>query len=125
MTTFVKVAGAAVSALVLSAALAQAASPGTGAPLYSRNNGINPGIAMKPPVGCNVAGGGEFSNDVKLFNKGVSSIAKGTSLHWTVPTTGQQGNYVLPADLAAGQVAHLLNVLSYVVMAGTDCKASY
>ncbi len=124
MTTFVKIAGATVSALLLSATLVHA-GPGTAAGQYSRNNGINPGIAMKPPVGCNVAGGGEFSNDVKLFNKGVSSIVKGTSLHWTVPTTGQQGNYVLPADLAGGQVAHLLNVLSYDILAGTDCKASY
>lgn len=123
MTPFVKIASATVSALLLSATLVHA-GPGNAVGQYSRT-GINPGIAMKPSVGCNVSGGGEFSNDVKLFNKGVSSIAKGTSLHWSVPTTGQQGNYVLAADLAGGQVAHLLNVLSYDVMAGTDCKASY
>ena len=114
MSKIITLAGAALSVLALSAAVAQA------------DNRIKLGTVKIGAVpGCAVAGTpSEFPDDIMIVNKGLASMPAGTKVHWSVPSVGKQGNYTLAAALAPGKGVFLSGVLGGGVEAGKSCKAS-
>ncbi len=118
--TNMKLAGAAVAALVLTTTLAQA---------FQSNGNTNttqhvPVVRAISLASCVVAGTpSEFPDDIYVQNKGNTVLAKGTAVKWSVPFAGAKGTYVLVADLAPGKGVFANHVLPGGVEAGHDCTA--
>ena len=117
MSKLIKIAGLGLSALALTAVVAQAG----GQIDISKTNKV----LLAKKVGCSVAGTpSEFPDDIWIMNKGLVAISAGTNVHWSVPTAGKAGSYVLPAALAPGKGVKVSGVLGSGVEAGKPCKAS-
>jgi hypothetical protein len=116
MTKYLALAGAAVSALVLTTSFGQAQLN------YEAAKKLN----LAKVVGCQVAGTpSEFPDDIWIMNKGLGTLTAGTKVHWKVPFAGKQGNYTLGAALAPGAGVKLSGVLSGGVEAGKPCAAKF
>lgn len=120
MTNITKLAGAAVAALVLTTSFAQA----------FQSNRIDTTTQHVPVVRaitlatCEVTGSpSEFPDDIAIFNKGNTMLKAGTKVQWSVPFSGDNGTYVLVADLSAGKGVFVPGVLPGGVEAGKECKA--
>lgn len=119
MTTFTKIAGLGLAALVLGTSFAQAGGNGVTIDLDKSK------LVLRPVAGCIVAGTpSEFPNDISIVNKGATIIKAGTTVKWSVPFANAKGSYKLTADLAAGKSVFLSGVIPGGVEAGHDCKAS-
>jgi hypothetical protein len=116
MTKVLALAGAAVSALVLTTAFSQAELN------YEAAKRLN----LMKIVGCNVAGSpSEFPDDIKIINKGFGPLVAGTKVKWSVPSAGKAGVYTLGAGLAAGQAVVVSGVLGAGIEAGRPCTAKF
>jgi hypothetical protein len=56
-------------------------------------------------------------------NKGTTTIAKGKTIHWTIPNTSRQGDWVLTQDLLAGKSVFASGVVGGGHPAGAKCTA--
>ena len=116
MTKVLALAGAAVSALVLTTAFSQA----------ELNYEVAKKLNLMKIVGCDVAGSpSEFPDDIKIVNKGFGPLVAGTKIHWKVPSAGKQGNYTLTAGLASGKAVVVSGVLGAGIAAGETCTAKF
>jgi hypothetical protein len=115
MSKYLKIAGAAVSALVLTTAFSQAGS---------FNMEAAKKLNLSKVVGCTVSGTpSEFPDDIWIMNKGLGTIAAGTKVKWSVPAAGKQGVYTLGSSIAPGHGVAVSGVLSGGVEAGKPCSA--
>lgn len=123
MTTL-KIAGAALAALVLATSFAQA---GNGGIQINQTNGqINPEILQIARIAaCEVAGTpSEFPDDIWLINKGAGKLVAGTKIKWSVEGySNYKGTHTLVAQLNPGQGVKLNGVLGGGVEAGHPCAA--
>jgi hypothetical protein len=116
MTKVLALAGAAVSALILTTSFGQAELN------YEAAKKLN----LMKIVGCAVSGSPvEFPDDVKIINKGFGPLVAGTKVKWSVPSAGKQGVYTLTAGLASGKAVLLSGVLPGGVEAGNACSAKF
>jgi hypothetical protein len=116
MTKVLALAGAAVSALVLTTAFSQA----------DLNYEAAKKLSLLKIVGCTVAGSpSEFPDDVKIVNKGLGALAAGTKVKWSVPSAGKAGVYTLNASLAPGYAVLVSGVLGAGIEAGRPCTAKF
>jgi hypothetical protein len=116
MTKVLALAGAAVSALVISTAFGQADVS------YDASKRLN----LTKIVGCQVSGTpSEFPDDIWIMNKGLGALTAGTKVQWKVPFAGKQGNYTLASTLNPGQGVKLSGVLAGGVEAGKPCAAKF
>ena len=127
MNTTTKLASAAIAALVLSTALAQAATfqlQGN-RPQLQQQTATATKLQLAKVAGCIVAGTPvEFPNDVWIVNKGLGKLVAGTKVSWAVSGySAFKGTHTLVADLTPGQGVHLSNVLPGGVEAGHACSA--
>lgn len=119
MTTYTKLAGLGLAALVLGTSFAQAGNNGVQIDMDKSK------LLLRPIAACVVAGTpSEFPNDISIVNKGATIIKAGTTVKWSVPFANAKGSYKLTADLAAGKSVFLSGVIPGGVEAGHDCKAS-
>jgi len=129
MNTTTKLASAAIAALVLSTALAQAATfqlQGNRPQLQQQTaTAAATKLQLAKVAGCIVAGTPvEFPNDVWIVNKGLGKLVAGTKVSWAVSGySAFKGTHTLVADLTPGQGVHLSNVLPGGVEAGHACSA--
>ncbi len=123
MTTM-KIAGAALAALVLATSFAQA---GNGGIQINQTNGqLNPEILQLAKIAaCQVAGTpSEFPDDIWLVNKGAGKLVAGTKIKWSVNGySSLKGTHTLVAALDPGQGIKLNGVLGGGVEAGHPCSA--
>ena len=121
-----KLAAAAMGAVVVSTSLALAGNGGIQVNQVD-NIQINKDVVRLAKIAsCDVAGSpSEFPNDIWVLNKGAGKLEAGTKVQWSIPGYGNsyKGTHTLVAALNPGQGVHLLNVLPNGVEAGHDCKA--
>jgi hypothetical protein len=65
----------------------------------------------------------EFPDDVLLTNKLTTTVAKGKTIHWSVPNTTRQGDYVLTEDLLGGKSVFVTGAIPGGMSAGVKCDA--
>jgi hypothetical protein len=63
----------------------------------------------------------EFPDDIYVKNTGNVTVFKGTIVHWSIPNTGREGDYVLTEDLAPGKSMFFSGVVGGGLSAGTKC----
>jgi hypothetical protein len=115
MTTLTKIAGAAITAVLLTTTFAQAGGNGT----IVVNKDV---LRIAKVAGC-VLAGGEFPNDIFVQNKGAGVLQAGQKISWSVPFANAKGTYTLVADLAPGKSVFVADVIPGSVEAAHDCKA--
>jgi hypothetical protein len=117
MTIMTKLAGTALTALVLTASLAQAATV-----TQTNSNNIATQIKFKAVASCKLASG-EFPDDVWVINSGLITLKAGAKVQWKVPAGNAAGVLTLVADLAPGANVFLKNVVPGGVEASNPCNA--
>ena len=116
MTKVLALAGAAVSALILTTSFGQAELN------YEAAKKLN----LMKIVDCDVAGSpSEFPDDIKIINKGFGPLVAGTKVKWSVPSAGKAGVYTLGAGLASGKAVVVSGVLPGGIAAGEACNANF
>ncbi|MFA6955635.1 MAG: hypothetical protein WC538_07175 [Thermoanaerobaculia bacterium] len=83
---------------------------------------LNP--AALAQFGCVVQGSPtEFPDDVLITNKLTTTVAKGKTIHWSIPNTTRQGDYVLTEDLLGGKSVFVSGAVPGGMSAGVKCDA--
>jgi hypothetical protein len=118
MTIMTKLAGTALTALVLTTSLAQAATVSQ----TNSNNNIATQIVFKATASC-VLAHGEFPDDIFVVNSGLVTLKAGAKVQWKVPAGNAAGVLTLVADLAPGKNVFLKNVVPGGVEASNPCNA--
>jgi hypothetical protein len=115
MTKVLAIAGAAVSALVLTTAFSQAL-----------DFEMAKKLSLTKMVRCDVAGSpSEFPDDIKIINSGLGALAAGTKVKWSVPAANKAGVYTLGAALTPGHAVVVSGVLSPGYQPGLPCSAKF
>lgn len=89
----------------------------------------NPVAARRSPLatrlGCVVRGTpAKFPDDLYVLNNGKSPLAKGTTLHWSIPGTDRAGDHLLEEELPPGRGLTLSGVVTGGMPVGVKCLAS-
>jgi len=117
MTKYLALAGAAVSALVLTTSFGQS---------IELNADMVKKLSLSKIVSCAVAGSpSEFPDDVKIINGGLGTLAAGTKVKWSVPSASKQGVFTLASALNPGKAVLVSGVLPGGVEAGRPCSAKF
>jgi hypothetical protein len=65
----------------------------------------------------------EFPDDVLITNKLTTTVAKGKTIHWSIPNTTRQGDWVLTEDLLGGKSFFVSGAVPGGISAGVKCDA--
>jgi len=99
-------------------------------PLVATARPVKKPVVVQTPVAqlvqfdCVVQGSPvEFPDDVLITNKLTNTVAKGKTIHWSIPNTTRQGDYVLTADLLGGKSVFVTGAIPGGMSAGVKCDA--
>lgn len=88
-----------------------------------------PAMVRRPPhgpqLGCVVRGTpAKFPDDLYILNNGKTPLAKGTTLHWSIPDTDRAGDHTLDEELSPGKGLTLSGVVTGGMPVGVKCLAA-